>query len=199
MADWEPLFIIAQSHFKVIGVSITEVMYWGNYLVVILEHRRTADISKLPWKAGNIAVTYCYEDEIRRPSTPQSRCEAGPRPGNQVDLKTLTPVKGRRTGDFVFLNLSDTDSIEGSFMGTSYQRVVIDEGSSEQQWVFTIWLYMGQDSAGTLPPRIYGSAIYTANGYVLGFCRYTATEGPMKDWCVGIASDEFIDRGFTNF
>lgn len=199
MPDWEPLFIIVKNHFKVIGVSVTEIIYWGNYLVVILEHRRTADVSNLPWKAGNIAVTYIYEDEMGRPSTPQSRCEADPIPGNPVDLKTLTPVKGRRTGDFLFLSSSDADSIEGSFMGTSFQRVVADEGSSEQQWVFRIWLYMGQDSADALPPRMYGSAIYTVDGYVLGFCRYTATEGPMKDWCVGIAADEFIDRGFANF
>ncbi|KFY03647.1 hypothetical protein O988_01321 [Pseudogymnoascus sp. VKM F-3808] len=199
MADWEPLFIIVKNHFKVMGVSVTEIMYWGNYLVVILEHRRTADISKLPWKAGNIAVTYFYEDEVGRPSTPQSRCEAGPRPGNQVDLKSLTPAKRRRTRDFVFLGSSDRDSIEGSFMGTSFQRVIADEGSSEQQWVFAIWLYMGQDSADALPSRIYGNAIFTSTGYVLGFCQYAPTEGPMKDWCVGIATNEFIDRGFTNF
>ncbi|KFX98236.1 hypothetical protein V490_02386 [Pseudogymnoascus sp. VKM F-3557] len=198
MADWEPLFIIVKNPFKLIGVSVTEIMYWGNYLVVILEHRRAADTAKLPWKAGNIAVTYCYEDEMERPSTPQSRCEVGPIPG-KLDLKTLTPVKGRRTGDFVFLNSSDTDFIEGSFMGASFQRVLADEGSSEQQWIFTIWLYMGQDSARTFPPQVYGSAIYTADEYVLGFCRYGPTEGPMKDWCVGIASDEFIDRGLTNF
>jgi hypothetical protein len=86
-------------------------------------------------------------------------------------------------------------------MGTSFQRAVADEGSSEQQWVFAIWLYMGQDSAVTLPLplRIYGNAIFTSAGYVLGFCRYVPTEGLMKDWCVGIAADEFIDRGFTNF
>lgn len=188
IVDWEPLFVIARNHFQEIGVSITEIMYWRDYLVVILQHRRV-DIARLPREAANIAVFYRYEDEMERPSTPQSRCEADPIPGNQAGLTRLVPVKGRRTGDFVFLDLLDTGFIEGSFKITSFQRI-------EQQWVCTIWLYMGQDSADTLPP-VYGSAIWTADEDVLGFCRYAPKDGPMKDWCAGVAADELIDRGFT--
>lgn len=137
MVDWEPLFIIVRNHFREIGMSITEVMNWRDYLVVILQHRNI-DIQKLPSKAGNIAIFYCFEDGMERPSTPQSRCETDTRPENQVLLRRLTPAKGRRTGEFVFLVASDINLVEASFKITSFQRV-------EEQWVFTIWLYMGQD------------------------------------------------------
>ena len=188
MVDWEPLFVIIRTHFQEIGISIIEVMYWRDYLVIILQHR-SIDMAKLPSRAANITVTYCYEDEMGRPSTPQARCETDPIPGNQAGLTRLVPVKGRRTGDFVFLDLLDTGFPEGSFKITSFQRI-------EQQWVYTIWLYMGQDSADSLLP-VYGSAIWTAGGDVLGFCRYAPKDGPMKNWCAGVAADELIDRGFT--
>ncbi|OBT84023.1 hypothetical protein VE02_07092 [Pseudogymnoascus sp. 03VT05] len=144
---------------------------------------------KLPRAAGNIQVYYRYEDEdaMERPSTPQSRCKTDTRSENQVLLQRLTPAKGRRTGDFVFLALSDTDLMEASFKVTSFQRV-------EEQWVFLIWLYMGQDSSEGFSP-VYGTAIWTADGDVLGFVRYALNVGFMKDWCAGIAADEFIDRG----
>ncbi|OBT62751.1 hypothetical protein VE03_07081 [Pseudogymnoascus sp. 23342-1-I1] len=175
MVDWEPLFYIVMNHFREIGVSITEVMYWRDYVAVILQHRRV-DTARLPQKVANIAVSYCYED------------------GNQPQLlRTLTPAKGRRTDDSVFLDSYDTGFIEGSFKVTSFQRVIAGEGSSEQQWVFTIWLYMGQDSADALPP-VYGRAIFTVDGCVLGFARYAPENGQMKNWCSGVAADEFIDR-----
>jgi hypothetical protein len=186
MVDWEPLFVIVRNHFREIGISITEVMYWRDYLVVILQHRIVLR-TKLPREAGNIRVFYRCEDEMERSSTPQSRCETDTRPENQVLLQRLTHAKGRRTGDFVFLVASDTDLTEGSFKVTSFQRV-------EEQWVFTIWLYMGQDSTDAYSPP-YGSAIWTADGDVLGFVRYAPRVGLMKDWCAGIAADEFIDRG----
>ncbi|KFY77468.1 hypothetical protein V499_03171 [Pseudogymnoascus sp. VKM F-103] len=185
VVDWEPLFIIVRNHFREIGISITEVMYWQNYLVVIFQHRNI-DTENLPQKAGNIALTYYYEDEMDRPSTPQSRCGTDTGPENQVLLQKLTPVKGRRTGEFLFLVASDTDLIEGSFKVTSFQRV-------EEQWVFKIWLYMGQDSTEAYSP-VYGTAIWTSDGDVLGFVRYAPTVGFTKDWCAGIAADEFIDR-----
>ncbi|OBT97970.1 hypothetical protein VE01_03884 [Pseudogymnoascus verrucosus] len=185
MADWELLFIIIRNYFRQVEISITEVMYWSNSVVVILQHR-DINIRKLPWKVSNIGVFYRYEDEMDRPSTPQSRCETDTRLENQVLLQRLTPAKGRRTGEFLFLVASDTDLIEGSFKVTSFQRV-------EEQWVFTIWLYMGQDSSDTVSP-VYGTAIWTSDGDVLGFVRYAPTVGLMKDWCAGIAADEFIDR-----
>lgn len=52
---------------------------------------------------------------------------------------------------------------------------------------------MGQDSSNTVSP-VYGTAIWTSDGDVLGFVRYAPTVGLMKDWCAGIAADEFIDR-----
>jgi hypothetical protein len=92
MEDWEPLFDIIQSHFRALGIGITEVMYWGNYVIIVLEHRDT-DVTKLPRKAANIACTYLYDDEIGRPSAPQVRRIMDPTPGNpdESEYETLQP------------------------------------------------------------------------------------------------------------
>ena len=302
MEDWEPLFDIIQSHFRALGIGITEVMYWGIYVIIVLEHRDT-DFTKLPRKAANISCTYLYDDEIGRPSVPQARRIMDPTPGNpdeseyktlqpgvrvtsacmtskpntfmsttagvlvsdlvgnefmtvashgfpdecgtkvthplpvggrtvgelimevshtdiglvkladgerfsnvtfqsesiseSVQLKRLGSVKKLRVGNFVYLDSPDTGSLEGSFMRSSFQRIPIDDHSApEQLWVSSAWVYMGQGSASTLPDSMYGSAIWTSKGEVIGFFRYAPKSGVMNDWCVGIAADELIKRGY---
>jgi hypothetical protein len=324
MEDWEPLFYIIQSHFRALGIGITEVMYWGNYVIIVLEHRDT-DVTKLPRKAANIACTYLYDDEIGRPSAPQARRIMDPTfnrarfsrltPGNpdESEYKTLQPgvrvtsacmtskpntfmsttagalvsdlagnefmtvashrfpdecgtkvthplpvggrtvgelimevthtgiglvkladterfsnvtfqsesisestrlkklssVKKLQVGDFVYLDSPDTGSLEGSFMGSSFQRIPVDDHSNPQQripdddhsnpqqlWVFTAWVYMGQGSASTLPDSMCGSTIWTSKGEVIAFFRHALKSGVMKDWCVGIAADELMKRGY---
>jgi len=82
-------------------------------------------------------------------------------------------------------------------MRSSFQRIPVDDHSApEQLWAFTAWVYMGQGSASTLPDGICGSAIWTSKGEVIGFFRYTPKSGVMNDWCVGIAADELIKRGY---
>ena len=112
-------------------------------------------------------------------------------------LKKLSSAKDCRTGEYVFLDSPDTGCLEGNFMATSFQRVPSeDDGSLEQQWIFTIWDYMGQDSSA-LPAGMCGSAIWTQTGDVLGFLKYAPVSGVMKGWCAGTAADELIKRGFT--
>ncbi|KFY47047.1 hypothetical protein V494_00222 [Pseudogymnoascus sp. VKM F-4513 (FW-928)] len=188
MVDWEPLFTILTNHLYEMGVSITEVMHFPAHLVVILS-RSATDETRLPCKVGNMHVVYYYEYEMKRPATPQSLCEAEPILRNQVELKRLTPIKGRKTGEFIYIGSSGTGFIEGSFKVTSFQF-------HNGQWVFTIWVYMGHDATEDLPSPVYGCAIWTSDGDVLGFVRHAPRRGMMKDWCAGIAADKFIDRGF---
>ncbi|KIN02433.1 hypothetical protein OIDMADRAFT_102604 [Oidiodendron maius Zn] len=84
-------------------------------------------------------------------------------------------------------NSPDTGSLEGSFMRSSIQRIPVDDHSApEQLWAFAVWVYMGQGSASTLPDGMCGSALWTSKG----------ESGVMNDWCVGIAADELIKRGY---
>jgi hypothetical protein len=77
------------------------------------------------------------------------------------------------------------------------QRIPDDDHSNPQQlWVFTAWVYMGQGSASTLPDGMCGSTIWTSKGEVIGFFRQAPKSGVMKDWCVGIAADELVKRGY---
>lgn len=303
MEDWSPLFNLIRGHFQDLGISITEVMYWSSFVIVVLEHRNT-DAGKLPWKAANILCFYLYDDEMGRPFLPQAHRLRDPTLGNPdnsqygplqpglrvtstylpskpdmflsttagvlvrdqagnefmtvaahgfpdecgtkvihplpaggrnigevimevshtdialvklrdgetfsnitfeneniqepVQLKQLATVKGRRVGDALVLDSPDTGCIDGVFQLTSYQRVPSDDHASpERQWIFTSWFYMGQDSAGSLPDGMCGSAVWTEDGDVIGFFRYAPKDGAMKDWCAGIAADELINRGYT--
>ncbi|KAK3363871.1 hypothetical protein B0T25DRAFT_470095 [Lasiosphaeria hispida] len=302
MKDWEPLFHIIKGHFQGLGVSITEVMYWGDFVIIILKHH-DVDMEKLPSQAAKIRCLYLFDDQMGRPSAPQARCLTDPTPGNpdnsqyntlqpglrvtssylpsnpdtflsttsgvllkdqvgnefmtvashgfpaecgtqvfhaqpgngrkigelimeishtditlvklqdtetfsnmtfqsnnspnQIQLKKLVPVKGRQRYEEVSLDSPDTGLINGSLVVTSFQAVPSDNNSPVLQWVFTTWIYGGQDSAINLPEGMCGSAIWNEDGDVLGFFRYAPKEGVMKDWCAGIAADELIDRGFA--
>ncbi|KAK2777182.1 hypothetical protein FQN52_003207 [Onygenales sp. PD_12] len=118
---------------------------------------------------------------------------------DSIQLKRLTSAKNLKIGDSVFLDSPDTGCLAGNFLMTSFQRVAstTEQQPQEEQWVFTIWDYMGQDSADTLPEGMAGSAIWNEDGDVLGFTRYAPKTGIMKDWCAGVASDELINRDFT--
>lgn len=304
MENWEPLFHIIKDHFQDLGVSIAEVMYWGNCVMIVLKHR-DVDMGKLPSQAAKTRCLYLFDDEMGRPSAPQARRLTDPTQGNpdnsqyntlqpglrvtssympsnpdmflsttsgvllkdrvgnefmtvashrfpaecgtqvfhalpsngrkigelimevshtdialvklqdtetfsnntfQSDnstipqhtrLEKLVRVQGRQRFELVYLDSPDTGLIDGSFMATSFMAIPSDDNSPEQQWVFTTWIYLGQDSAIELPEGMCGSAIWNDDGDVLGFFRYAPKEGVMKDWCAGIAADELINRGFT--
>lgn len=54
MQTWTPLFEAVRDHFLALEISITQVMYWGNFLTIVLEHR-DIDIARLPWRAARIS------------------------------------------------------------------------------------------------------------------------------------------------
>ncbi|KAJ9637061.1 hypothetical protein H2204_004985 [Knufia peltigerae] len=92
MEDWTPLFHIIKDHFESIGVSITEVIYFGSIVYIVLEHRGT-DYKVLPRCAARIVCWYMFEDEMDRPSTPYARRIHDPALGNPDRSKydTLQP------------------------------------------------------------------------------------------------------------
>ncbi|KAI5456426.1 hypothetical protein BGZ63DRAFT_429079 [Mariannaea sp. PMI_226] len=92
MEVWTPLFEAIRDHFLDLQISITQVMYWGNSVLIILEHRDT-DMAKLPWRAAGIPCRYLHDDEMGRPRLPQSRRQSDPTPGNpdQNQYHTLQP------------------------------------------------------------------------------------------------------------
>ena len=91
--DWDPLFDLINDHFQSLAISMTEVIYWGNQVTIVLEYRDT-DLSKLPWKVAKVHCVYLYDDEMGRPSTPQARRLRDPVPGSPDESRyddTLQP------------------------------------------------------------------------------------------------------------
>lgn len=113
-------------------------------------------------------------------------------------LQKLATAKSCQTGTTVYLDSPDTGLMEGMFWQYSYQRIPSDDVNQPcQKWVKAKWYYLGQDSSTDLPDSICGSAIWTENGDVVSFFHHAPKGGVMVDWCVGIASDELIERGFS--
>ncbi len=112
MEDWEPLFHVIKGHFQGLGVSITEVMYWGNFVIIVLKHRDT-DLGKLPWHAANIGCFYLFDDEMGRPSAPQARRLLDPAPGNPDNSQYGTLQPGLR------VTSSYLPSSPGMFLSTT--------------------------------------------------------------------------------
>ena len=92
MEPWTPLFEAIRDHFIALKISITQVIYWGNFLIIVLEHRGI-DMARLPWKAAGILCQYLYDDEMGRPRLPQARRQTDATPGNpdQTQYVTLQP------------------------------------------------------------------------------------------------------------
>ncbi|KAJ4688880.1 hypothetical protein HRR80_000248 [Exophiala dermatitidis] len=116
-----------------------------------------------------------------------------------IQLRRLLPASQRQKIRDVCLDSPDTGFIEGQLMCSARERVSCDviDGPPEQNWIATTWSYMGQDVADNLPEEICGSAMWDVDGNVLGFFRYAPKAGALRDWCVGIAADELINRGYT--
>jgi hypothetical protein len=115
-----------------------------------------------------------------------------------TQLQRLATAKSCQTGTTVYLDSPDTGLMEGIFWHYSYQRIPSDDvNQPSQKWVKAKWYYLGQDSSTDLPDSICGSAIWTENGDVVSFFHYAPKGGVMVDWCVGIAPDELIERGFS--
>lgn len=55
-------------HFDSIAIAITEIQYWGNLLIVVLEHENT-DLTRAPKSIGRCRCIYLFKTEMGRPHT----------------------------------------------------------------------------------------------------------------------------------
>jgi hypothetical protein len=118
-SNWESLFHIIKDHFKEIKIPITEVQYWGSFVIIILESRN-ADVTILPNRAANIRCNYLYEDQMGRPQVPQARRMLEPMPGNPDESQYDVLRPGLRLA-------SDYDpSQHGAYLRTSAGVLVQD-------------------------------------------------------------------------
>ncbi|KAF3491450.1 uncharacterized protein GIQ15_00967 [Arthroderma uncinatum] len=88
----ELVFEATKSHFAGGPISITEIQYWGNFIIVVLEDR-AVDISELPRSITRCKCFYLYEDEMARPLRQSALRLTEPAPGTFDDgeYKTLRP------------------------------------------------------------------------------------------------------------
>ncbi|KAM5448520.1 hypothetical protein MaudCBS49596_005314 [Microsporum audouinii] len=88
----ELVFNVAKEHFIAKGISITEIQYWGNFIVIVLEHRNT-DRSALPQSVTGCSCFYLYDDEMGRPLNLSALRLTEPSPGtlDTSQYETLRP------------------------------------------------------------------------------------------------------------
>lgn len=88
----EELFQLTKTHFINIGVAITEIQYWGRFIVIVIESRHT-DMSHLPQSIARCNCFYLYDDEMGRPLNRSALRQLDPAPGYPDNSKydTLRP------------------------------------------------------------------------------------------------------------
>ena len=64
--DWDKVFLIAKDFFNKAQISVTEIQYWGNFLVVILEDEQT-DLTKLARVIARCNCFYHFKKDFHRP------------------------------------------------------------------------------------------------------------------------------------
>lgn len=80
-SNWDIVFHLIKEYFNEVEIPITEVQYWGSFVMIILENRNS-DVTKFPNRVANIRCNYLYEDQMGRPEVPQARRVLEPMPGN---------------------------------------------------------------------------------------------------------------------
>lgn len=103
-----------------------------------------------------------------------------------------------RIGDDIFLDSPFSGFVEGTRGAHSLLRVPNDDPQEpEQTWIRCQWHYMGQGSSQEMVDGVCGSAIWDENHKVIGFFQYAPSSGVFSDWCMSIAADNLLDKGYS--
>jgi hypothetical protein len=103
-----------------------------------------------------------------------------------------------RLGDPVFFNAPFTGLVTGTKMAHSLRCIPTDNSlEPEKAWMRCSWNYMGQNSNCDMAEGFRGSAIWNEEHRVLGFFLYAPAEGLFGDYCLSIAADHLLEKGYT--
>jgi hypothetical protein len=119
-------------------------------------------------------------------------------PGEPFALRQFARASDTRIGNNVYMDSPFSGFIEGTIGIHTLVRVPSsDPHEPEQAWIRCHWNYMGQGSSSQMPAGVCGSAIWDDDHKVQGFFRYAPQSGRFQDWCLTVAADHLIDRGYT--
>lgn len=114
-----------------------------------------------------------------------------------TQLKEFIPVDETQIGSNIYMNSPLLGYSEGTCGPHSRIRVPSDDPNEpELVWIKARWLYLGQGSVDHLEDGVRGSVIWNDDGNVIGFFRYAPRSGHYMDWCLTVASDNVIERGY---
>ncbi|PYI26357.1 hypothetical protein BP00DRAFT_440065 [Aspergillus indologenus CBS 114.80] len=112
-------------------------------------------------------------------------------------LEEFIPANESQIGTHVFMNNPFTGHSEGTCGPHSRLRIPIDDPHEVPlEWIKARWTYMGQGFTDRPKEGSCGSAVWNADGQVLGFFRYASMSQQFKDWSFVVASDNLIEKGF---
>lgn len=119
-------------------------------------------------------------------------------PGGPFTLRQFARAGDTRIGNNVYMDSPFLGFVEGTTGIHSFVRIPNDDPNNPQQmWIRGHWDYMGQGSSSQMAAGVCGSAIWDDNHRVHGFFRYAPQSGRFQDWCLTVAADHLIDRGYT--
>jgi hypothetical protein len=209
------VFNLVKDFFMPHAISITEIQFWGRLVIVVLEGEKDKDVfgtGRLPQSVAQCNCFYLFEEEMARPRSllafqhrddtescdePFEKTVFPEPPSKPTKLLRAAETK---LGDSIFLESPFSDFIEGTTLCHAVLLVpTSDDPIAPQQhtWVRCDWHYMGQGSSRAMSDEMRGSAIWNKEHKVLGLFCYAPTSGVFVDFCMSVAVDDLLSRGYS--
>ncbi|EPE04195.1 hypothetical protein F503_04710 [Ophiostoma piceae UAMH 11346] len=157
LQNWDEVFTMILGHFNDLGIKITEVMYMGNVVIIILQDD-SADMGRVPYIAlMKLNASESFENKLFiSEDFPEGK-----------RLQQLRPAQQLPQYEILYMESPGTNAIVGTHFYTSRCRIPSDDASAgPHDWLRGSWMYFVQDENRSLLDSICGSAICDGNGNV---------------------------------
>lgn len=178
------IFDLVRDYFDSNNLPITEIQFWGQFIVFVLKDEAAGLDHALPWSVAHCDCYYLLESEMARPrelSMLRPKQSAFPLLSQTVTRSAEIPFSAD-----IFLDIPFSGSIEGTRGPLAQLRVLNDDPfDTNETWIRCRWDYMGQDSHEVMD-HVCSSAIWDQNQHLTGVAGYVPQCGPFVDWCLTI-------------
>ncbi|KAJ0415689.1 hypothetical protein BJY00DRAFT_326822 [Aspergillus carlsbadensis] len=121
-------------------------------------------------------------------------------PGRPAKFTGLSRAAETKLGDDTFLDSPFSGFLRGTTLCHADLRVpTTDDPVAPRQhtWVRCQWHYMGQGSSRAMSGGMCGSAVWNKEHKVQGLFRYAPTSGLFVDFCMTVAVDDLLSKGYA--
>lgn len=176
--DSKYMFRSLRSYFWAVQIPITEMIYWGVHVTVVLENN--ADTTNLPCRIGGLIILYLREAKM-------------PRFTHEVPLPG--PCQHMQRGPVAFPTIATLTtaktSVIGHCVGLGTRKDQPEDGPYQYEqapgWSAVDYMYFGEDLASISPLELFEAEVHVGDNTFSFPVKYIANpgkKGHWQGWCV---------------